>query len=248
MKGRRIAILVAGALVAGLTLGGLGIASAATPKSHKVVAAKHVRHKAKPKVATPIAKLSALTGMPVQQITGLRNSVDPTTFFDQMIALQQTRLDALVAAGRMTAAQEQTTLDSMRSMMQAMLGFVPGSGAPTGSVLPTMPAGYGPGYGMPGFGTTGTIPATGTPGFGPGGMMGWVPGSGVPTGSALPTMPGFGTTGTIPATGTPGFGPGGMMGWVPPTGTTTPTTPTVPVAHAPGMMGSGPGMMGYVTP
>ena len=212
MKGSRIAILVAGALVAGLALGGLSIASAATPKSHKVVShravAKRLRRKAKPQTATPLAKLSALTGMPAQQITGLRNSVDPTTFFDQMIARQQTRLDALVAAGRMTPAREQTILDSMRSMMQAMLGWVPDSGVPTGSVLPTMPAGYGPGYGMPGFGTTGTIPATGTP----------------------------------------GFGPGGMMGRVPPTGTTTPTTPTVRGGYAPGMMGSGPGMMGYVTP
>ena len=157
MKKSKVAILVAGALVAGLTLGGLGIADAAVRAAHKTVASQSSNVA---KGLSPVVTLSRMTKLSVKQITALRNQgtsfasiatsngVDPAAVIDQMIAARQTHLDAMVAAGHMTAAQEQTMLSAMRTGLGTMMGFVPGSGR-----------------GMMSGDDTQSVPATGTPGY-----------------------------------------------------------------------------------
>jgi hypothetical protein len=138
VKKSNVALLVAGALVAGLTLGGLGIASAATRASQQatVTYASGARMGA----TSPIVTISRLSGLSVRQIMKLRNQgeslstiatdngVDPAAVVTQTVAARQAHFDSLVAAGRMTAAQEQTVLDHMRAAVQAMMLAVPGSG------------------------------------------------------------------------------------------------------------------------
>ena len=149
MKKSKIAILVAGALVAGLTLGGLGIANAATTASHKATVAANASMKG----VSPVATLSRMTGLSVKKIQKLRHKgqsyasiatsmgVEPTAVVDQMLASRQAHLDALVAAGRMTAAQEQKMIDTMRGAAMTMMGFVPGSGnGMSNDTTPSMPA------------------------------------------------------------------------------------------------------------
>jgi hypothetical protein len=169
MKKSKVAILVAGALVAGLTLGGLGIADAAVRATHKTVASQSGTVA---KGLSPVVTLSRMTKLSVKQIMALRhqgtsfasiatsNGVDPAAVVDQMIAARQTHLDAMVAAGRMTAAQEQTMLDAMRAGLGTMMGLVPGSGGgmmsgdDTQSVPATGMTGNGYGGGKAGTGTT----------------------------------------------------------------------------------------------
>jgi len=174
----KIAILVAGALVAGLTLGGLGIATAATRASHKTTVASHASSTMKG--VSPVATLSRMTGLSVKQIMKLRNKgqsfasiatsmgVEPTAVVDQMLAARQAHLDALVAARRMTTAREQKMLDTMRAAAQTMMGFVPGSGnSMSNGTTPSMPATGMPGHdgsnaganGMSGT-MTAAVPAT----------------------------------------------------------------------------------------
>jgi len=155
VKKSKIAILVAGALVAGLTLGGLGIANAATTASHKATVAANASMKG----VSPVATLSRMTGLSVKKIQKLRHKgqsyasiatsmgVEPTAVVDQMLASRQAHLDALVAAGRMTAAQEQKMLDTMRAAAMTMMGMVPGSGnGMSNDTTPSMPATGMPGY------------------------------------------------------------------------------------------------------
>ena len=156
MQKSKIAILVAGTLVAGLTLGGLGIADAATRASHKTTVASHA---STAKGVSPVATLSRMTGLSVKKIQKLRHKgqsyasiatsmgVEPTAVVDQMLASRQAHLDALVAAGRMTAAQEQKMLDTMRAAAMTMMGMVPGSGnGMSNDTTPSMPATGMPGY------------------------------------------------------------------------------------------------------
>jgi hypothetical protein len=116
------------------------------------------------KGVSPVATLSRMTGLSVKQIMKLRNKgqsfasiatsmgVEPTAVVDQMLAARQAHLDALVAAGRMTAAREQKMLDTMRAAAQTMMGFVPGSGnSMSNGTTPSMPA-----TGMPGIGHDGS--------------------------------------------------------------------------------------------
>jgi hypothetical protein len=137
MKKSRVAILVVGALIAGLTLGGIGIASAAsrqaqTPPGYAGMMAG---------TNSPVAALSSLTGLSVPEIMALHaqgasfatiatdNGVDPAAVIDQMLAARQATLDARVAAGAMTAEQVQAIIDHLRAAAHAMLDAVPHMGA-----------------------------------------------------------------------------------------------------------------------
>jgi len=214
MKKRSVALLVSGALVAGLTLGGLGIASAATRSTHKTTAAAHARRASSG--VSAVATLSRMTGLSVKKIQKLRHQgrsyasiatsmgLDPAAVVDRMLAARQAHLDALLAAGRMTAAQEQTMFDAMRATAETMMGMVPGTGSGMSrDTTPSMPA-----TPMAGSDDTRPVdPGTMTPG------TGMTPGAGAGTG-----------TGTG----------GGMM--------TAPTAPSTPSAPSTGMMGSGSGM------
>jgi hypothetical protein len=203
VKKSRIAILVAGALVAGLTLGGIGIADAATRASHKAPVAS-----AKTTMGTSaVTTLSHMTKLSVKQIMKLRHQgksfasiatsmgVDPAAVVDQMVASRQAHLEAMVAAGRMTAVQEQTTLDAMTAAAQTVMGMVPGSDS-----------------GMMSGGTTPSMPETGMPGYGTG--AGSSPGSMMTT--PAPTDPSATTTPASPmappAAPSTTNGPGTMMG------------------------------------
>ncbi len=171
VKRSKLAIIVAGALVAGLTLGGLGIADAAVRNAHKTVASKSA---SVAKGVSPVATLSRMTKLSVKRIMALRHQgksfasiaasmgVDPAAVVDQMVAARQAHLDAMVAAGRMTAAQEQAMLAVMRTTVGTMMGLVPGSGSGMMSGDTTQSA-----TGMPGNGYGGGNAGTGmTPGQG----------------------------------------------------------------------------------
>jgi len=228
MKRSRVAILVIGALVAGLTLGGIGIASAANRQAQTNAAYAGTMIGG----TSPVAVLAKLTGLSVQDIMALHtqetsfaqiasdNGVDPSAVVDQVVAARQAQLDSLVAAGTMTAAQEQAILDRMRAAVETMLNAAP-MGA-NGSRVATFTPG-------PGVMTTPTVGPRGT-----GGMMGTTTGR-TTTGprprhmtSVAPVVTDPGTT-TGPIVTTPAGPPasagtpGGMMG-----GSTS------------GMMGSGP--------
>jgi hypothetical protein len=93
----------------------------------------------------------------------------------------------------MTAAQEQTMLDAMRTAADTMMGFAPGTAhGPSHDATGSMPA-----TGMPTPGTT-TTP-------GNGGMMDTPT---VPAVPADPTTPVAPPTPSAPATGMMGSGPG----------------------------------------
>jgi hypothetical protein len=159
VKKSRVAILVVGALIAGLTLGGIGIASAASRAAQTTDASYY--DGAMVGATSPVATLSALTGRTAQEILALRaqgkslsviateNGVDPAAVVDQTVAARQAYLDTLVTAGKLTAEQEQALLDRIRAAVQAMMDALPHAGRP--SVVPT---------------TTPSVPATGT--MGPG--------------------------------------------------------------------------------
>jgi hypothetical protein len=130
--------LIAGVLVLGLALGGLGIANAA-------VRTRVAQHSIAPTGATasPIATLSDLSGLPIPEIMTLRaqgeslaeiateNGVDPDVVVAQALSQRESTLDALVQAGRLTASREQAILDNMKRGLEAMLNVVPRSGAAT---------------------------------------------------------------------------------------------------------------------
>lgn len=157
----RTTILVLGALVAGLTIGGMSIASAAGRGPQTATATN--ASAAMMGTTSPIATLSNLTGLTVQEIQALRaqgkslatiateNGVDPHAVVDQTVAARQSYLDALVAAGRMTAAQAQAMLDRIRSGVQAMMDATPGTRAiPAQPPAPSAPATFGVGMGYRG--------------------------------------------------------------------------------------------------
>lgn len=171
---------MAGALVAGLTLGGPAVASAARRPSQAVAAKYSVN--ALVNATSPIATLSNLTGLTVEQIMTLRaqgeslsdiaieNGVDPAIVVDRTIAARQRYLDSLVASHRITTSQKRTVLAMARIAMQAMLDMVPGSGRlpSVGTTMtPSMPAtgGLGAGLQCP---VTPADPASGTVGPRPG--------------------------------------------------------------------------------
>jgi len=167
-------MLVAAALVVGLALGGLGIANAASRTAQAAAAGQTLMG-----ATSPLATLSNLTGLSVQEIGALRaqgkslsaiaaeNGVDPAVVVDQTVAARQTYFDGLVAAGTMTAAQEQTALVRIRAVVQTMMDAVPGSGqvpSRATTATPSVPTtfGAGPAYlcptpraGVPASGTVG---------------------------------------------------------------------------------------------
>lgn len=190
MKKSKAAALVAGALVLGLTVGTLGVANAATrhtPRSTHATAAQMKALKAASRGLSPVATLAKLTGLSVADIMKLHaqgesfaqiatdNGVDPQAVVAQVVAARQVHLDALVAAGKLTAAQEQAILTRITQMVTTMVGRTPGTGMTTGTVDPT------------GTMTPGTPAGTGTmvpgSGYGTGTMT---PGSGMTSGSAAP--------------------------------------------------------------
>jgi hypothetical protein len=223
---------VTGALVAGLTLGGLGIATASSRASQQTTGTSYPGSMMEG--ASPIATLSRLTGLSVQQIMALRNQgkslatiatdngIDPATLVDETLAARQAHFDALVAAGHMTAEQEQTVLDRMRAAIQAMIDAVPGPVGPPSRDTTRTP--MVPGTGMSGRGHNGPHHGTGrtTPsahrqhmgntGSGNTMMTPGTPGQGNPDGSA-PAGPSTSTgPGTGPGSGTGTMGPGSGMG------------------------------------
>lgn len=137
MKKSRISILMAGTLVLGIILGGLGIASAASNQAHDSSAATRATAVG---TSSPIQTLSDLTGLSVREIATLRahgqtlaviataNGVDPTTVVDRTMAARRTFLDSRMTSGHMTAAQEQSALNDIRARMQAMMIASPGRG------------------------------------------------------------------------------------------------------------------------
>lgn len=159
LKKSKTTLLVLGALVAGLTIGGMSIANAAGRAPQTVTRA----YASAPMMGTtsPIATLSNLTGLTVQEIQTLRaqgktlatiateNGVNPTAVVDQTVAARQSYFDGLVATGRMTAAQEQTVLDRIRAGVQAMMDATPGTRA-IPAPAPSVPATVGAGMGFRG--------------------------------------------------------------------------------------------------
>ena len=175
MRKSSTAILVAGALVAGLTIGGIGIASAAsnTPQAATTASYSSVTMTG---AKGPIATLSALTGLSVQEIMALRsqgkslatiatdNGVDPATVVAQTVAARQAYLDTLVTAGQISAAQGQSMLGNTRTAVQAMMNAIPATGRvpsrPT-TTTPSVPAtsAAGAGYRCPTPGAVVNAPA-----------------------------------------------------------------------------------------
>ena len=222
MKNSRVAILVIGALVAGLTLGGIGIASAAN-KAPQAAPASYAGTMMG--ATSPMATLSNLTGLSLREIMTLRaqgtslaqiatdNGVDPAALVDQTVAARQTYLDSLVAAGRLTAAQEQTMLDNMRAAVTSMVNAVMGTGPGSTGATMTPPAG------MMGSGTRGPRAKAGASGSTAGqrlGSTGTTPCPRRATTVPVPTSPAPGTApqggGSGPGSTTSGGPRSGMMG------------------------------------
>lgn len=134
MKKSRAAMLVTGALVLGLTLGGLGTATARTSTTSSTRASM-------PQTTTgtssPVVTLANMTGLSIQEINALRadgkslatiateSGIDPAAVVAQTIAARKNYLDSLVAAGKMTAAQEETILATITARVTAMMNAVP---------------------------------------------------------------------------------------------------------------------------
>lgn len=246
MKKSKVAALVAGALVVGLTVGSLGIADAAMRHTarHTHVSMQTRAFNAAMHAVSPVATLSKLTGLSIPAIMQLRaqgesfaqiatdNGIDPSTLVAQIVAARKANLDTLVAAGKLTAAQETAILNHITAMVTTMVDRTPGTGMmttstvdPTGTMVPGTPNGpMGPGAGS---GSTTMTPGTAQGPMGPGAGSGsatMTPGT--PAGP-MGTGSGY-TTGTM----TPGTHTGtGTM--VPGSGMTSGTT----APH------SGPGMM-----
>lgn len=165
MKKSKIAILVAGALVAGLTIGGMGIASATNTTQQTATIAPY-SSVTMTGTNGPVATLSALTGLSAQEIMTLRgqgkslatiateNGVDPAAVVDQTVAARKAYLDTLVAAGQITAAQQAAMLGNIRTAVLAMMNALPANGGvpsrPT-TATPSVPAtgAAGAGYRCP---------------------------------------------------------------------------------------------------
>lgn len=162
MKKSKVAVLVIAALVAGLTLGGIGIASAAGRSANNAVVASHSGTPLTG-TASPVATLSTLTGLSVPEIMALRaqgeslatiatnNGIDPAVLVDQILAARKANLDSLVSAGRLTAEQELAILDHIRIAVQRIVDAVPGVSAMPSRVptsTPSVPTTTGPRAGM----------------------------------------------------------------------------------------------------
>ncbi len=185
MKKSRAATLIAGALVLGLALGGLGIATArngsAASLSTATSSASQMRG------ASLIQALSSLTGLSVQQIMALRaqgksfatiatdNGVDPAAVVDKTVAARQAKLDALLASGTITPVQEAASLAKMRARVEAAMNAVPTFGnSPSGepTATPSIPTTGGPGMGWLHANPRANLDATGTPSAQHASMMG----------------------------------------------------------------------------
>lgn len=201
MNKRPVALLVSGALVAGLTLGGLGIASAATRSTHRPTVAAQARTLMHG--VSPVVTLSRMTGLSVKQINTLHHQgqsfssistsmgLDPAAVVDRMLASRKAHLDTLVATQHMTAAREQTMLTTMHAVAERMMGVAPGI------------------VRDPSHDTTASMPATGMPGYGNDGANAGT-GSGMMTPPTAPADPGTPADPTAPAT--PSGPRTGMMG------------------------------------
>lgn len=165
MTKSKLTTLVASALVVGLTVGTLGIANAAVHHQPRHRASVQARaYTAAMHAASPVAALSKLTGLSASAIMQLRasgesfaqiatdNGIDPATLVQQIVAARQASLDALVAAGKLTAAQEQAILARITAAVTAMVGHTPGSMPATGTMTPGTPVGPM----VPGDGTAAT--------------------------------------------------------------------------------------------
>jgi hypothetical protein len=143
-------MLITGALVLGLALGGLGIANAWSGTTN--TASNATSSASQMNGASTIQALSALTGLSVQKIMTLRaggksfatiateNGVDPAAVVDKTVAVRQVRLDALVASGTITAEQEATTLARIRAHVEAIMNLVPRMGGIGSEVTTATPS------------------------------------------------------------------------------------------------------------
>jgi uncharacterized membrane protein YgcG len=157
VKNMKIAALVASALVAGLVLGGIGIATATTGAKtgsavsfgSAVSSATVGTHGGSRAIVTVLARL---TGLSVDKIVAehasgvsfatiaTENGVDPSTLVDQVVAARRAQLDALVSSGSMTQAHEDALLVALRNRVQAMVDMTPGTGAGSTTTTPSVSA------------------------------------------------------------------------------------------------------------
>lgn len=158
MSKGKVAIFVVAALVAGLALGSVGIASAATATtapSGVVGACYGVMRQAGGTIADIVAKL---TGQTVEQVRDQRETgasfakiaadknVSAEKVAAEVVAARKTALDAAVKAGTITQAQADAALARMKTRVEARID----SAAPAGCDGTGAGAGRGQGRGMMG--------------------------------------------------------------------------------------------------
>ena len=182
MKRNTIAMLVAGVLALGLSLGSLTTASAKIPARPALPTMTRLMAG-----ISPVKALASMTGLPADEIAALhvqgmsysavaiQNGAAPTAVARQTAAARRSYLNAFVAARRMTAARRNALIAAMSARVLAIMNVVPqgttvGLGVPSSTPPSSVPATYGlpggfmNGDPMPGYVTSGTPMPTVDPG------------------------------------------------------------------------------------